>query len=268
MKYILLLLAFTFYSCDFEDPKESLAKEALAKVNAKKPKKETSVIEGNVIKTFYRNGKLKSSKEFIIKKANADTVTWRANHGVVKHYYPNGNLKSELLYDEGTRHGVAKMYYDDGPLRISENYNQGKLDGEKTRYTKEGNPMMISYFKNGVPTKTSKLFEINGKELPKPQLKFSYDDQRLKTSTIIVKVEVKNLKNLYKADFSVVGKNYNGSKFELKVPVKYGVGTFPINVPADMLYVNKLYVNAKYLLKSGDVGSIVDNYNLVLHSLY
>lgn len=267
VKFTLLALTLSFWSCDFETVesiKENAEKKELpAKKNIKK-----QVIKDKLLTTYYSNGKIASEKNFKYKTYQGDTTKHILNHGLVKHWYRNGNLKSELEYKEGKRHGTAKMYYDDGPLRLAENYNEGHLDGEKTRYTKQGLPMMITHFKNGIPSKTSRLFDLEGKELKQPRLHFEIIDKRLKNNKLIVNVSIKDLKNLRKADFAVLTKNFRGEKMELKVKVIRGVGSFTLNVPPNTLYVNKIQVNAKYLLGNGLVGSIVDSYNCAMQPLF
>jgi hypothetical protein len=267
VKYSLIILAYCLSSCDFESV-ESIKENSKKKPTAAKKKIKKQQIEGNILTTYYSNGKLASKKHFKYKTYQGDTTKHILNHGIIKHWYRNGKLKSELEYKEGRRHGKAKMYYDDGPLRLVENYVDGRLEGEKTRYTKHGLPMIITSFSNNIPIKTSQLFDLEGKELKKPKLQFDIIDDRLKNNKLIVNVSVKDLKNLRKADFSILTKNYKGEKMELKVKVVRGVGSFVLNVPPTILYVNKIQVNAKYLLGNGLVGSIVDSYNCVKQPLF
>lgn len=62
-----------------------------------------------------------------------------------KFYYPNGNLKCEMLID-----GIARGYYEDGSLLWDGYRRNGKRDGVFRRYDHDGNICDLKVYKDGV----------------------------------------------------------------------------------------------------------------------
>jgi TonB family protein len=52
-----------------------------------------------------------------------------AQEGIVKNYYPDGKVESEINYLNGIREGEAKFYNEDGFLREELLYVSGRIDG-------------------------------------------------------------------------------------------------------------------------------------------
>ena len=57
---------------------------------------------------------------------------------VVKAYYENGNLKSELRYKDGRLNGKCVWYYPNGKPELSINYVMDTLQGESPRWYENG----------------------------------------------------------------------------------------------------------------------------------
>ncbi len=52
-----------------------------------------------------------------------------AQDGIVKTYYPNGNLQSEINYAADVREGLAKFYYENGKIKEERTYVNGRVEG-------------------------------------------------------------------------------------------------------------------------------------------
>jgi TonB family protein len=52
-----------------------------------------------------------------------------AQDGVIKNYYPDGKLESEITFFSGVREGEAKFYNPDGFLKEERYYINGRVDG-------------------------------------------------------------------------------------------------------------------------------------------
>lgn len=61
-----------------------------------------------------------------------------AQEGLVKSYYPNDTLKSEINYERNVRQGDAKFYYENGNLKEEMTYVNGKVDGIVKEYNEGG----------------------------------------------------------------------------------------------------------------------------------
>ena len=81
--------------------------------------------------------------------------------GIVKFYYPNGNVKKIGYYNNGKREGLTKTYYKNGKLRTEGYIKDGKelLKG----YYKNGNMHGEWHYKDGQQEGLAKTFHLNGK---------------------------------------------------------------------------------------------------------
>ncbi len=61
-----------------------------------------------------------------------------AQEGLVKSYYPDDTLKSEINFERNVRQGDAKFYYENGQLKEEVTYVNGKVDGVVKEYNDEG----------------------------------------------------------------------------------------------------------------------------------
>ncbi len=61
-----------------------------------------------------------------------------AQEGLVKSYYPNDTLKSEINFERNVRQGDAKFYYENGHLKEELSYLNGKVDGVVKSYNEDG----------------------------------------------------------------------------------------------------------------------------------
>lgn len=61
-----------------------------------------------------------------------------AQEGLIKKYYSNGIIESEINYTNSMRDGAAKFYYPDGTLKEEINYINGRIEGDVKRYHENG----------------------------------------------------------------------------------------------------------------------------------
>lgn len=61
-----------------------------------------------------------------------------AQEGLIKSYYPNDTLKSEINFERNVRQGNAKFYYENGHLKEELTYVNGKVDGVVKSYNEDG----------------------------------------------------------------------------------------------------------------------------------
>ena len=83
--------------------------------------------------------------------------------GVWKHYWPNGNKKSEIKYHYNRPQGPYKVFYNNGQLEEEGNWDRNKNIGEFRRFYDNGQPQQEFYFtdsgkRNGI----QKYFHDNG----------------------------------------------------------------------------------------------------------
>lgn len=61
-----------------------------------------------------------------------------AQDGLIKKYYANGIIESEVNYNKNVRDGSAKFYYPTGVLKEELNYVNGRVEGDVKRYYESG----------------------------------------------------------------------------------------------------------------------------------
>ena len=67
---------------------------------------------------------------------------------LVKQYYPDGTLMTEIHYNKGEIDGELKGYYENGKLRYSSPYINGKKNGHYKAFDKNGNLTEEILYKN------------------------------------------------------------------------------------------------------------------------
>jgi len=83
--------------------------------------------------------------------------------GVWKHYWPNGNKKSEIKYQHNRPQGPYKVFYNNGQLEEEGNWDRSRNTGVFRRFYDNGQPQQEFYFadsgkRNGI----QKYFHDNG----------------------------------------------------------------------------------------------------------
>ncbi|MEX0504167.1 toxin-antitoxin system YwqK family antitoxin [Alphaproteobacteria bacterium LSUCC0719] len=113
---------------------------------------------------FHPNGSLQLKEEYEVYPQPID--------GVRTHYYPNGNLDSEVTYANGQIDGqwteyfrngsiksifrykknkriYEKWFFENGNIRIEENYKNGEYDGQQKAYSEYGELKSLEEYKEG-----------------------------------------------------------------------------------------------------------------------
>lgn len=85
-----------------------------------------------------------------------------AQNGVVKSYYPNRAVKSELTYVNDILDGTAKYYHENGKVKLEQNFSRGILNGRVKEFYENGNPKEEYFVKDGVLDGDKKLYSENG----------------------------------------------------------------------------------------------------------
>ena len=81
---------------------------------------------------------------------------------VKKSYWENGNLKSELQYEDSLLNGVCRWYMANGKLQMEVTYRDNKMNGLLTRWYDNGNVMEEAWYKDGVQDSVYRYYSING----------------------------------------------------------------------------------------------------------
>ncbi|MCD4772726.1 MAG: hypothetical protein K8R41_05005 [Bacteroidales bacterium] len=157
-------------------------------------------IKNGLTQSFYPNGKLKRSvnfidgleegickeytkneriitlfyykKGFIIDKENINRFDQQnKKHGIWKYYYPDGKLKLVGKYKHGKKEGFFKEYSNVGDLAKAEKFTNGiiqenvaklkKLDVKKDYY-KNGKVKIVASYKDGVPEGIRREYSEDG----------------------------------------------------------------------------------------------------------
>jgi TonB family protein len=85
-----------------------------------------------------------------------------AQEGLVKTYFPNGKIQSEIFYINKIREGVAKLYYENGNLRQEFSYINGKVDGLVKEYYENGKLKLTYNIENGKKEGRVSMFKEDG----------------------------------------------------------------------------------------------------------
>lgn len=85
-----------------------------------------------------------------------------AQNGMVKTYYSNGQVESEVFYVKDAIDGVAKWFYETGILKEERSYMLGKLNGWTRTYYPNSAPKEEYYVNDGRLDGQYKTFYDNG----------------------------------------------------------------------------------------------------------
>lgn len=85
-----------------------------------------------------------------------------SQEGIVKSYYPNDTLKSEINYSNNVKQGSAKYYYPNGRLQSELNYTNGKVEGVVKEYYDNGNVKEVYTIDDGKRNGSVSLFDKSG----------------------------------------------------------------------------------------------------------
>lgn len=82
--------------------------------------------------------------------------------GLVKEYYENSKLKSEITFNNGVREGEAKFYWENGNLKEIRNYVNGRVEGVVTLYWENGKMKKLYNLELGKREGPTSLFDSSG----------------------------------------------------------------------------------------------------------
>lgn len=81
---------------------------------------------------------------------------------VKKDRWENGNLKSELRYENGMLNGRSSWYFANGKPQMEVDYRDNKMDGRCQRWYENGFLMEESWYKDGVQDSVCFGYSLNG----------------------------------------------------------------------------------------------------------
>ncbi len=85
------------------------------------------------------------------------------NVRIVREFFSNGYLKSEISVKDNRRHGITKNYSSKGKLLSKVNYVNGKKEGKTTNYYTNGKVHSTIMYKNGIREGNAIWYYKNGK---------------------------------------------------------------------------------------------------------
>ena len=89
-------------------------------------------------------------------------VSCREEGDVRKTYWENGNLKSELRYKDDELDGRCVWYTANGKPQMEVVYRQNKMNGLLRRWYENGNVMEESWYKDGVQDSVYRAYSLKG----------------------------------------------------------------------------------------------------------
>jgi TonB family protein len=81
-----------------------------------------------------------------------------AQNGIVKSYYPDGSVQSEISYVNDILDGSAIWYYPNGQLKSEKNFSKGILEGWVKEYYESGSLKEEYFVKNGMKDGAHKIY--------------------------------------------------------------------------------------------------------------
>ncbi|HLP12322.1 MAG TPA: hypothetical protein VK177_10360 [Flavobacteriales bacterium] len=85
--------------------------------------------------------------------------------------YPNGQLKIQGEFKNGTRFGHWKAFYENGSLQSECYYEDGKMNGKSATFYKNGRVRYIGYYKWNEPSGTWEFYDTTGTLATKKEYK-------------------------------------------------------------------------------------------------
>lgn len=99
--------------------------------------------QNGIVKTYYPTGEVQSELSYANNILEGNSV-W---------YYQNGNIMTEKNYDNGILNGWVKEYLDSGLVKEEYEVREGMKDGIDRAYFENGGLKHIYYFSKGMITK-------------------------------------------------------------------------------------------------------------------
>ncbi|MBN2272964.1 MAG: toxin-antitoxin system YwqK family antitoxin [Bacteroidales bacterium] len=106
-----------------------------------------------IVREYYDNGRIKSEI----------TAIGTQRQGITKNYDKNGRLAGEVMYENNMKHGWATNYYPSGKIHSKLMYREGKKDGDEIWYYENGKAYRVSPYVEGKLNGIQKMYYENGK---------------------------------------------------------------------------------------------------------
>ncbi len=119
--------------------------------------------KNQLINCFFQQQGIKHGEELVFNPTDQKlilSIDWNDGkiHGLVKTWYPNGQMESQKEMSHNKKQGILTAWYRDGSLMIVEEYDSDEL--VKGKYFKRGSAAPISIISQGKGLAT--LFDENG----------------------------------------------------------------------------------------------------------
>ncbi|QQS35725.1 MAG: TonB family protein [Ignavibacteriales bacterium] len=88
-----------------------------------------------------------------------------AQDGLIKNYFPDGKVESEINFNKNIREGEAKFYYENGNLKEERFYVNGRVEGLVRVFNENGKIKELINLENGKREGPSTLFDEEGNYL-------------------------------------------------------------------------------------------------------
>ena len=105
------------------------------------------------------NEKVKTQKNNVTKPI----IAFKKSTGIIKEYYNNGKVKSEISYTNDMLDGIRNEYYETGKYTVQISYKMGVLDGVLKEYYRTGKLRYEIPFKNNILNGIFKAYYQTGK---------------------------------------------------------------------------------------------------------
>lgn len=80
----------------------------------------------------------------------------------VKNYYPNGNIESQIVYENNIRQGEAIFYWENGNPKEKRNYINDKVTGTVTTFYEDGKTKELFSLENGKRSGITSYYDSTG----------------------------------------------------------------------------------------------------------
>ena len=90
------------------------------------------------------------------------SVILLAQDGLIKSYYGDGTVKTEITFSNNIRQGLAKFYYSNGNIKQQLNYSNGAVDGVVKEYYENGKLKELYTIENGRREGATSIYDTNG----------------------------------------------------------------------------------------------------------
>jgi hypothetical protein len=142
------------------------------------------------------------SKGSLVKEV---TLKNGVRQGLMKTFFPGGQLNQTFWYENGLRQDTARSYFLDGKLFRTTPFKNDSANGIQTQYYRSGAIRAKLNFVNGLRTPYLEEFESNGKKITGyPDIVVKTTDEYVRTGIFKINVELTKKEtqaNFYRGEF-------------------------------------------------------------------